>query len=328
MGCVPPPQIHVPPARPAHLRQLGPLLPLAGLLPGPVHYAMAGGGSHGAVQWGLLQALAETDLVPDALIGTSAGALSGAVYAEDPVCGINRLAYVWAQLDTKFLVGESWWGNLTNARQIALVDNAAVRETLSTILTCIEFADLAMPFAAVATDLATGRATVIDSGPLIPALLASSAIPGLLPPVQIDGRLFVDGLASANLPAVQAVRRGAGAVVALDTGAREPTELSTASRKVISRLAVVLASTQRREQLHDAALQVPVLLLPTPENLGGTLDFTVTMSAAREAYMLARQFLADLVTLYRGPLAPGLYARPGGPGLGSLADGVLRPVAP
>ena len=70
------------------------MLPLAPLLPRPVFYAMAGGGSHGAVQWGLLQALSETDLTPDGIVGTSAGALSGVIMAEDPPSGLNRLAYI------------------------------------------------------------------------------------------------------------------------------------------------------------------------------------------------------------------------------------------
>ncbi len=307
---------------------MGAVLPLADLLPGPIHYAMAGGGSHGAVQWGLLQALAETDVAPDALIGTSAGALSGVVFAEDPACGMNRLAYLWAQLDTRFVVGESWWSSLANARQIALVEKSAVRDTLAETITAQLFEELELPFAAVATDLATGEASVIDSGPLIPALLASSAIPGLLPPVEIGGRLLVDGLASANLPAVQAVRRGAGTVVVLDTGGRDPGDPSTASRKVISRLAAALGHAQRRDQLHAAALDVPVILLPTPGDLGGTLDFSVTMSSARDAYVMARHFLVDLRATHDSVLEPGLYARPDSRGLSGLADGVLRPVAP
>lgn len=59
------PELFAPAARPAAVRVLGAVLPLADLLPRPVYYAMAGGGSHGAVQWGLLQALSETDLTPE-----------------------------------------------------------------------------------------------------------------------------------------------------------------------------------------------------------------------------------------------------------------------
>ena len=83
-------------------------MPLARLLPKPVHFVMAGGGSHGAVQWGALQALDQTDLCPDAIIGTSAGALTGSILAEDLASGVHRIAYVWGQINMSFLVGEKW----------------------------------------------------------------------------------------------------------------------------------------------------------------------------------------------------------------------------
>jgi len=320
------PELFAPPARSAAQRALGPVLPLAHLVPGPVHYALAGGGAHGAVQWGLLQALSETDLTPDALIGTSAGALSGVIYAEDPVSGLNRLAYIWGQLDTHFIISENWLSRLANARQIALVDNATERGTLDDLLTAETFADLALPFAVVATDVATGRAIVIDSGPLIPALLASSAIPGALPPVPIDDRLLFDGLASANLPAMPAVRRGAGAIVVLDTGGRDPGEINGSSRRVLSRLSAILANAQRIDQLRNAAADVPVILLPTPGGLAGNLDFRHTMKSAAAAYAMARGFLARLVSDYDAPLEPGLYADPEQRGVSSALRDIIRPV--
>ncbi len=327
MNTVAAPELFAPAARPAAVRALGAVLPLADLLPRPVYYAMAGGGSHGAVQWGLLQALSETDLTPDALIGTSAGALSGVIYAEDPLSGLNRLAYIWGQLDAGHIMSENWWTRLTNARQIALLDNRTEYETLQDLLTATTFADLALPFSTVATDVATGQTVVIDSGPLIPALLASSAIPGALPPVEIDGRLLFDGLASANLPALPAVRRGAGSVVVLDTGGRDPGEVNATARRVMSRLSAILATAQRRDQLRDAAAEVPVVLLPTPGGLAGNLDFRHTMQSAATAYESSRAFLARLITEFDGPLAPGLYADPDHRGVGDALGDIIRPVA-
>ncbi len=83
-------------------------------------------------------------------------------------------------------------------------------------------------------EIATGKATALDSGDLIPALLASSAIPGILPPVTIGGRQYIDGLASANLPARLAVERGAGSIVVLDTGSRKQGPVSKSPTKVVS----------------------------------------------------------------------------------------------
>ncbi len=324
-----PPELFSPAARPPWVRSLGDRLPLAELLPPPVFYAMAGGGSHGAVQWGLLQALSETDLVPQGIVGSSAGALSGVIMAEDPLSGLNRLAYIWGQLDAGHVMGENWWGRLSNARQIALSDNRAEEATLDSLLTARTFDELALPFSAVATDVATGGAVVIRSGSLIPALLASSAIPGALPPVEIDGRWLFDGLASANLPAVPALRQGAGSIVVLDTGGRDPGVVNASARRVISRLSAILGTAQRVDQLRDTADRVPVVLLPTPGGLAGNLDFRHTMQSAANAYSLARDFLSSLVRLRQGrPLQPGLYAVADQRGLAGALSDLLLPVPP
>ncbi len=311
-------------------RRAGTPLPLSRLLPEPVHYVLAGGGSHGAVQWGALQALSLTDLVPDAIIGTSAGALTGAVLAEDLPSGVSRLAYVWGQMSMSYLVGEKWWTRgISQMRSPGLVSNVAEEATLQSLLRAERIEDLDVPFAAVATDLATGRPHVFDSGPLIPALLASSAIPGVLPPVMIDDRPYCDGLASANLPAVPAVQRGAGSIVVLDTGSRQSGEVGTTATKVLARVGAIMAASQRRRQLREAAAQVPVLLLPTPDDLGGSLEFSDTMRAGASAYTMARSFLADVALTFRRRrrLRPGLYARPDDPGLSPDLRPLLREVA-
>ena len=306
----------VPGPRTPEQRRAGDPIPIARLLPAPVYFVMAGGGAHGAVQWGALQALSQTDLVPDAIIGTSAGALTGAIMAEDLASGVNRIAYVWGQIGMSHLVGEKWLTRgLGSVRSPGLVSHETEVETLKSILRTERIEDLEVEFAAVATDLATGRPHVFDSGPLIPALLASSAIPGVLPPVMIHDRLYIDGLASANLPAVPAVERGAGSIVVLDTGTREVGEVETSAAKVLARVAVIMAMSQRRRQLRDAAAEVPVLLLPTPADLGGTLEFGNTMRAGAAGYSMTRDFLYDLVAEHHHKLTRGIYARPDDHGL-------------
>lgn len=300
----------VPPPRALPREQRAFRLEVAHLLPGPVHYVLGGGGAHGSVQWGLLQALSETDLTPDALIGTSAGALTAAIFAEDPLAAVNRLAYVWNQLDLQVLMGDGWLRLLRSAtsRGEAIADNKAEQNALESILTTRDFGELTLPCAAVATDLATGLARAFDSGPLIPALLASSAIPAVLPPVLIDGRRYIDGLASANLPAQLAVARGARSIVVLDTGSRTSTEPVVSTPKVIARVSAILNAAQRRTQLSAAARHVPVLLLPTPQDLGASLDFSGAEDAAAEAYELGRVFLSGLTARYSSRLSKGLYA--------------------
>lgn len=306
----------VPGPRTDRERSAGFPIPVSHVLPRPLVYVMSGGGAHGAVQWGALQALAESDIVPDAIIGTSAGALTGSILAEDLESGVSRLAYVWGQMSMTYLVGDKWWTRgITQVRSKSLVGNAIEAATIESILATKLIEDLAVPFAAVATDLASGRPHIFDSGPIVPALLASSAIPGVLPPVEIDGRPYCDGLASANLPAMPAVQRGAGSIIVLDTGARTAGEVGASTAKVLSRVGAIMAASQRRRQLRDAASRVPVILLPTPDDLGGSLEFNDTMHAGAWTYRTSRAFLADLSLQFRRKLRAGIYARPDDHGL-------------
>ena len=301
---------------------------------------LAGGGAHGAVQLGALQAMAETDLAADALLGTSAGALSGAIYAEDPVAGANRLSYVWANLGLDDVVTDGWWGLLrpTSLTKASLADSAGEKASLESILAARDFQELQVPFGAVATDITSGEPHVLEHGELIPALLASSAIPGVLPPVQIGGRWYMDGLASANLPASLAFRRGAGSIIAFDTSppvAGTPTDKApvAALPQLVPMLNAVLSKQQRVSSLASAAAHVPVIYLPTPPGLTGSLTFTASLAVARQSYQLASEFLGDLYrTTSAGvpeQLPPGLYARPDAlaPAPPAVLD-VLVPVAP
>lgn len=307
--------LFVPGPRSAATSTLPSPLRLARLLPSPTFFVLAGGGAHGAVQWGSLQALAETDVSPDQLIGTSAGALTAAVFAEDPISATTRLAYVWGQVRLDVLLGDSWMSMLKAAtrRRRSLADNSAELAAIEAIMHARDFAELRLPMAAVATDLATGAPVAFDNGDLTSALLASSAIPGVLPPVLRNGAYYVDGLASANLPARLAVDRGANSIIILDTGSRAPTPVGTTPAKVVPRVNRILNAAQRRAQVLYACAHVPTVVLPTPTNLGPALDFRDTQRAGARAYELGRDFLADLAHATRrrrSALKPGLYARP------------------
>ena len=80
--------------------------------------------------------------------------------------------------------------------------------------------DLAVPFAAVATDIRTGERVVLNRGPLAPAVHASCALPGIFQPVEMDGRLLVDGGVLESLPVPTAKFLGADVIIAVDVGTR------------------------------------------------------------------------------------------------------------
>jgi predicted acylesterase/phospholipase RssA len=185
----------------------------------PVAFVLGGGGSLGAMQVGMLEALAEHAIVPDLVVGTSVGAINGAVLAADPQGAAHRLAHSWSRLDPSRVFPRSIIGPLRALRERHnhLVSESGLAKILNENLSGgATFDDLAVPLRVVTTDAATGEAVVISSGPLVPALLASAAIPGIFPPVERDGRFLYDGGLVANMPVRQAVQAGAKSLVLLD----------------------------------------------------------------------------------------------------------------
>lgn len=310
------PVLQVPPARPGRIRQRNEgVLELARLLPEPVFWVFAGGGAHGAVQLGSLQAIKETDAGAEELFGSSAGALTAAMLAEDPVAAVARLTYLWADLDFTDIVSSDWTRMIsagTLLRGVSLSDSSSEMASLAAAYQARDFSELMLPLNVMATDIDTGQPTIFRSGELLPALLASSAIPGVFPPVKIHGRWYMDALASANLAASVAMRKGAGSIVAFDTGSSAKREVTgTSLQQTVPAINSLLSAQQRQASLMSAGARVPVVYLPTPTGLAGALSFKNSLDMARTAYEMATDFLIDLIDQYQDPLEPGVYTRPG-----------------
>jgi len=183
--------------------------------PPNIGLALSGGATHGAAHIGVLQVLEREGIRPDYVAGTSAGALIGAAYcAGVPLEDIERL----------FLSVE--WPNLlkmTLRPRLSIFDTQPMEAFLKTNIGDITFADLKIPFAAIACDLNTGERVVLDKGPLSPAIRASSAVPAIFSPVEIDGRVLVDGGIVDNLPVEQVRNMGAGFIIASDVSKKGST---------------------------------------------------------------------------------------------------------
>jgi NTE family protein len=231
----------------------------------PLGFALAVGGSLGAVQVGQLRALTEAGITADLVVGASVGALNGAAYAADPD-GLEALAEVWGRLrrDDVFPTAGPRRGLL---RRRPLYDDAGLRELIRSSLHVERFEDLALPFVAVATDARTRRPVLLDRGPLAPALRASAAIPGAFSPVTHDGRRLIDGGISAQIPVLPAVRLGAASVVALRTNAAAdswPHTVRSTPWTLALRVAGVTLARRRAARIGRGARAVPVLFLPGP----------------------------------------------------------------
>lgn len=180
--------------------------------PSSIGLALSGGSTYGAAHVGVLQVLENAGIRPHVVAGTSAGALVGAAYcAGVPLPEIERL---FKSIDWPTLV------KLSIRKPLSVFDTQPMENFLKQTIGDIEFKDLKIPFAAIACDIATGEKIVLDSGPLAQAVRASAAIPGLLSPVEIDGRLLVDGGIVDNLPVEQVKAMGAKYVIASDVSKR------------------------------------------------------------------------------------------------------------
>jgi NTE family protein len=183
-------------------------------------FVLAGGGSLGAVEVGMLHALCEHGVRPDFIVGASAGAINGAFFAADPTPGcVAQLDRLWRNLSRSHVMPMRIVDLLRMAvRGEYMVDSAALRRLLERQLPYRRLEQATVPMHVVATDMLLGTEVVLSSGPVIDAVLASTAIPGVFPPVRIDGRELIDGGVANNTPISTAIALGATRVVVLPTG--------------------------------------------------------------------------------------------------------------
>ena len=183
-------------------------------------FVLAGGGSLGAVQVGMLVELIGAGVRPDLIVGVSAGALNGAFLAFDPgLQTVDRMARLWSQMTTREVLGLSWRSVLG---VLGLQDHIASPRGLSSLLRrelgYRLFSETAIPLHVICAELVTGKEVVISQGHVAEAVLASTAIPGVFPPVQHEGRTLVDGAVASCSPISIAAGLGATRVIVLPCG--------------------------------------------------------------------------------------------------------------
>lgn len=172
-----------------------------------VGLALGGGGARGLAHIGVLSVLDEAGIPIDYLAGASAGSIIGVSYCAG--VGVEKIKEYARRI--------RWWhyARLVWPRR-GLVSFDPLRRWLVAELGDIDFADLETPFAAVATDMDTGQPVVLDRGRLAPAIQASCAVPGLVEPVEIGGRLLGDGSLSNTVPVSVLRAMGADFVIGVD----------------------------------------------------------------------------------------------------------------
>jgi NTE family protein len=229
-------------------------------------FVLGGGGVMGAHEVGMLWALTEAGIKPDVVVGTSVGAINGAFVAADPAGSAERLSELWhsARLQRAFS------GTLlSRAARLArskthLHSIEPLRAMLEEALPAADFADLELPFHCVAASIEQASARWFSSGPLVPAVLASCAVPGLLPPVEVDGGHYFDGGLVHSIPVGRAIELGASSIYVLHVGRIEH---PLAPPRRLWEVGLVAFEIARRHRFHEEMATVPadmsVYVLPS-----------------------------------------------------------------
>jgi NTE family protein len=169
----------------------------------------------------MLRALFERGVVPDLIVGTSIGAMNGAAVAAAPTLEtIDKLEDMWTTLDKNEVFSGSMLAGAANLvkTRTSLQPNQPLRRLIKKMLPTSTFEELAVPFQCVAASIETAAEHWFSEGPLIDAILASSAVPGVLPPVKIGNEHFIDGGIVNSIPIGRAVELGATEVFVLQVG--------------------------------------------------------------------------------------------------------------
>lgn len=232
-------------------------------------FVLGGGGVLGAHEVGMLQALSEAGVRPDLVVGTSVGAINGAFVAAGPADAAARLSQLWKG---RYLQRAFSGTLLSRAARLArsgthLHAIEPLRQMLDDALPATDFADLELPFHCVAASIERASARWFSSGPLAPAVLASCAVPGLLPPVEMNGEHYFDGGLVDSIPVGHAIELGARTVYVLHVG-RIERPLTTPRR--LWEVGLVAFEIARRHRFHEEISSLPsdvrVHILPS----GGT----------------------------------------------------------
>jgi NTE family protein len=184
-------------------------------------FVLAGGGSRGAVQVGMLAELVARGIRADLVFGASVGAINGGAYAGDPTAaGITRMTEIWREVKGTDIFPRSVldgpWAFLQ--KRASVHSNSGVRAIIEAGIDFENLQDSMIPFEVVTTSLTDGRERWLAHGNAVEAILASSAIPSLFPPVIIDGDVLVDGGVVNNVPISRAIAAGCTRIYVLLCG--------------------------------------------------------------------------------------------------------------
>lgn len=256
---------------------------------------LGGGGAKGLAHLGALSVLEEEGIKPDLIIGSSAGSIIGALYADHP--NANELAQRLVHAKQKDLMQIDYLSFIRMLWQLdGLNDGKALTKYMQRHLKAKNFNQLKIPLVVVTTDLLHNMPFLIGSGEILPAIHASSAVPFVFTPVKLYGRVLVDGGVISPLPVEIAQSFHPRLVIAIDVGAPPPASMPPGNLSLLYQSAWITydALASRQRMLAD------VVIRPNTEKMGMFVDdqneklVKLGREAARAALPTLRKRLSKL----------------------------------
>ncbi|MCW2947425.1 MAG: patatin [Actinoallomurus sp.] len=267
-------------------------------------FVLGGGGLLGAHEVGMLRALTEAGIRPDLVVGTSVGAFNGAFVAADPSGAVDLLTKAWQGEGAGSVFAGSFFARMsTLVRSGTHVHSTSVLSAaLETFIAAELIEDLAVPFHCVAANIERAEARWFTRGPLVPAVLASCAVPGILPPVRIGDEHFYDGGLVHSIPIGRAVREGAQTIYVLQVGRIENPLTAPRRPWQVGLVAFEIARRHRfAEEMAELPDEVTVHVLPTGTNGPSSgLSQLRYRDASRVEDNIERAYAASSAYLARG----------------------------
>lgn len=267
-------------------------------------FVLGGGGVLGAVEVGMLRALLERDIVPDLVLGTSVGALNGAMVAREPrLPVVEKLTALWQRAgepQSTQVYGDSALRTVKRAvsTKTHLWSSEPLRQALDEEFGELTFEDLPVRFQVCAASIERAAEHWFTTGPVVDAVVASAAVPGLLPPAQVGDEHFLDGGIVNSVPLGRAVQLGASRVFVLQVG-RIDRPLAVPKRPwEVARVSFEIARRHRfNRELEELPVGIEAHVLPArgtsarDDTLLGSRDFAGVQQRIDETYAASVAYL-------------------------------------
>jgi NTE family protein len=262
----------------------------------PLAFVLPGGGALGAYEAGAVLALAEAGVQPDLLVGVSAGAINAAFLAWHPgLEGAHALVGLWQTIRRRDVMPVRLRTFLAGVlgRRSSLATSEGLRQMLDGHMAGLRLEDAPMPLAVMATDFATGEAVVLRRGSVTSALLASSALPAIYPPVDHEGRRLVDGGIANDLPLDVARDLGARSAVVIPVPPPDPDALPTGAIDILQYATSLGIEAHNRTKLAQAWPGLTVHQIPAEPTTATSLDFARAGELVRAGRSRTAAFLRE-----------------------------------